>query len=422
MLSVCTNGSSVINYTQQDDPSLLDVNLLSTSPVLDAVHRIVSELECQDAFFVADIGNLVRQHRHWQSLLSRVEPFYAIKCNSDPIILETLAGLGTGFDCASKGEIEAVLNLGVSPDRIIYANPCKPISHILYARKVGVRMMTFDNAAELVKVKQHFPDALLVLRILTDDSKSTCRFGIKFGAHSGQTLSLLHAAKSLGLNVMGVSFHVGSGCFDANAYDTAVRAARLVFDQGLSVGYHFSLLDIGGGFPGTSNGPLSFQDICSVLNPVIEELFPPCVRVIAEPGRYYASSVFTLSVNITSCRAVINEMDKSFMYYVNDGVYGSFNCLLFDHAVVHPELFIKEGAIIHRKSMKEVPLFSSSIWGPTCDSMDCISNYSLLPELNVGDWLLFENMGAYTVAAASTFNGFSKSPIHYINTECSLDI
>jgi len=417
MLSVVENASSLI-LLPNDEPPILDYRIVpEVNPVLDAIRRIVGELKSEDAFFVADLGNVVRQHKKWTRMLSRVDPFYAIKCNSDPHILQMLASLGTGFDCASKGEIETVLQLGVSPDRIIYANPCKPISHILYAREKGVRMMTFDNAAELIKVKTHFPEALLVLRILTDDSKSTCRFGVKFGAHPGQSLSLLHMAKSLGLEVIGVSFHVGSGCFDASAYDMAVRAARRVFDEGQQVGYEFSLLDIGGGYPGTDNGPITFTQISDTLNPVLDELFPPSVRVIAEPGRYYACSVLTLSVNITSCRAIINELDKSFMYYVNDGVYGSFNCLLFDHAVVHPELFIVEGSVMHRKSMKEVPLFSSSIWGPTCDSMDCISKNALLPELNVGDWLLFENMGAYTVAAASNFNGFMKSPIHYINTE-----
>ena len=59
-------------------------------------------------------------------------------------------------------------------------------------------------------------------------------------------------------------------------------------------------------------------------------------------------------------------------------------------------------------------VFACSIWGPTCDSMDCINKHCELPELAIGDWMYFENMGAYTHAAASEFNGFKKSRIIYI--------
>jgi ornithine decarboxylase len=88
------------------------------------------------------------------------------------MVLRTLNALGTGFDCASKGEMQAVLEMGVDPSRIIYANPCKQVSHLRYAAAKNIRMMTFDNADELRKVKLHHPNAQLVLRILTDDSKS----------------------------------------------------------------------------------------------------------------------------------------------------------------------------------------------------------------------------------------------------------
>ena len=60
------------------------------------------------------------------------------------------------------------------------------------------------------------------------------------------------------------------------------------------------------------------------------------------------------------------------MYYVNDGVYGSFNCLVFDHATVTPEVFGTE---------EKAEKFPSSIWGPTCDSLDCITKNVLLPKV-----------------------------------------
>ena len=99
----------------------------------------------------------------------------AVKCNNEPAILDLLAKHGLGFDCASKGEIQTILNLGVPPNRIIFANPCKQTSHVKYASANSVSMMTFDNEQELHKIKSTYPDAQLVIRIRVDDSKSVCQ-------------------------------------------------------------------------------------------------------------------------------------------------------------------------------------------------------------------------------------------------------
>lgn len=128
----------------------------------------------------------------------------AVKCNPDPMVLRLLAALGAGFDCASKSEIQAVLDLDVDPSRIIYANPCKQASFIRFAASKNVEMMTFDNAEELYKIKDLYPNAKLVIRILADDSKSLCKLGLKFGASLSCTASLLKTARELGLDVIGV--------------------------------------------------------------------------------------------------------------------------------------------------------------------------------------------------------------------------
>jgi ornithine decarboxylase len=106
----------------------------------------------EDPFYLVDLGRLVELHQLWSAALPGVHPFYAVKCNNDPVLLQTLAALGCGFDCASKAEIKSVLDLDVCPDRIIYANPCKQASHLKYACKKGVATMTFDNEVELHKV------------------------------------------------------------------------------------------------------------------------------------------------------------------------------------------------------------------------------------------------------------------------------
>lgn len=373
-----------------------------------------------DAYFVVDLGDIVRKHRLWQEQLPRVEPHYAVKCNDDNAVLAVLAQLGTGFDCASKAEIQKILDLKVSTDRIVYANPCKQASHIKFAAKMNVPLMTFDNETELHKIKTLFPNAKPIIRIQPpDDTKSQCPLGMKFGCGLKEVTHLLRVAKDLGLDVVGVSFHVGSGCYDATAYAAAVAAARTVFDMGKEEGFNFDLLDIGGGFPGQKSAKVSFEEICSSLRPALDMYFPEKsgVRIISEPGRFFVASAFTLAVNIIAKRAIASDKadeeltpddQPAYMYYVNDGVYGSFNCLMYDHAEVEPTL---------TEDFTGEPEYVSSIWGPTCDGLDCIKESCLLPELYTGDWIVFSDMGAYTGCAASNFNGMPKPRCFYMAQE-----
>ncbi|KAK7504041.1 hypothetical protein BaRGS_00004773 [Batillaria attramentaria] len=387
----------------------------SNKPAIELVQEKVAEMELQhreDAFFLADLGDIAKKYEKWTELLPRVEPFYAVKCNQDHAVLKLLAQLGTGFDCASKDEIARVLKLGVSPSRIVFANPCKQKSFIRYAAKSDVDLMTFDNEAELYKIKVAFPTARLVLRILPPANfKVQCELGNKFGCHPHEARSLLAKAQELDLNVVGISFHVGSGVAEAEAFSAAVKTAAGVFDTGAKMGFNFDLLDIGGGFPGHADAPITFEEIATVLNESLNKYFPPKrnVRIIAEPGRFFVASAFSLCVNVIAKRTVCigspeddgeekDVKDKgAFMYYVNDGVYGSFNCLLYDHA--------------------EAPVnpmeFRCSVWGPTCDGLDQILKDIKLPELSVGDYLNFPDMGAYTVCAGSTFNGMPRPDCFY---------
>lgn len=367
----------------------------------------------EDAFFVADMGDVYRQHLRWKKHLKRVKPHYAVKCNPDPEVLRLLAGLGTGFDCASKAEIEQVLRLGVDPSRIIYAQPCKTKSYVRYAAKEGVRQMTFDNADELYKIKEIFPNAELFLRILTDDSASLCRLSLKFGASMDTTNELLALAKKLDLNVVGVAFHVGSGASDPAAFLQAVRDARHVFDQAATFGYELKTLDVGGGFVSDT-----FDEMAAVLSGALDEYFPPSVRIIGEPGRYYVSSAFTIAAHVIARRSVEDKdlRTMSYMLYLNDGVYGNFSSIMFDHQ--HPipqvlktgsQIILSSGPQSNGYELGNAPI-EYSIWGPTCDGIDCISeSWTSGHTLDVGDWLYFEDMGAYTKCSATKFNGFSDS-------------
>lgn len=377
--------------------------------VLDVIKGAVQEGK-EDPFYAVDLGDIVYKYNLWKNLLPRVQPYYAVKCNDCPIVLDLLAALGVGFDCASKKEIDAVLKSGASSSSIIYANPCKASSFVTYAASMGVDVMTFDNELELHKIKKLFPQARMVLRIRVDDSKSICQLGMKFGCYEQHIPSLLRVAKDLHLNIIGVSFHVGSGCQDTYAYAMALETTARIFALAKTLDFDFTFLDIGGGFPGLKGDVILFKEIAHIVNEKLDRHFPAAsgVEIIAEPGRYFTASAFTLCTNIIGKRELSfpNE-DTMNMYYVNDGLYGSFNCLVFDHAVVTPLAY-------QRNPPSEDKLQKSSVWGPTCDGMDCILKACYLPSLNVGDWIVFENMGAYTISAASTFNGFEKPILKFI--------
>ena len=285
------NGHSVVDGNNKNE----FLSLAGAAHLTDAAR----ELPPEEAFYVVDLGIVVSQvyqckyHYFWMRCYSyfhflvdhknawfevnsdlttprnsstfdnllvgrkafpRVEPFYAVKCNPDPVIVKTLAILGVNFDCASRNEIklvqEASKDLPHKPD-IIYANPCKARSHISYAVGSGVTMCTFDNATELQKIASISTSMQCILRIITDDRGSRCRFSSKFGAPRNKWRPLLAAAKQYGLKVIGVSFHVGSGCRDASRYEAALMDAKEIFEIGeQEFGMPMNIIDIGGGFPG----------------------------------------------------------------------------------------------------------------------------------------------------------------------------
>jgi ornithine decarboxylase len=162
------------------DNSLLqkyDVKLYgSDKDTYNIINDFLEDNQSERAFYIIDLGSLTNSYSNWLRLLPNVKPYYAVKCNPNPVILESLASLGCNFDCASENEMKMVIEITRDPSRIIFANPCKMSSQIRYARANDVDLMTFDCEEELYKIKLYHPYAKLVLRLAVDDSKSRCKF------------------------------------------------------------------------------------------------------------------------------------------------------------------------------------------------------------------------------------------------------
>jgi diaminopimelate decarboxylase len=395
------------------DNSLLqkyDVKLYgSDKDTYNIINDFLEDNQSERAFYIIDLGAIFDSYTNWIKLLPNVHPYYAVKCNPNPVILDALASLGCNFDCASENEMKMVIEITKDPSRIIFANPCKMSSQIRYARANDVDLMTFDCEEELYKIKLYHPYAKLVLRLAVDDSKSRCKFNKKFGCKLSQVEELLNIVKTLKLDVIGFSFHVGSGCSSADTFYNAIYECRKACDIAEKIGINTSIIDIGGGFPGVDRD-IKFEDIARRINDGISEFFPDTdarkIQFIAEPGRYFAESSHTLVLNVIGKKNIIDDEtgEKIIVYYLNDGIYGSFGCIYFDHNSPTVLPFNERNNELHK----------SRLFGPTCDSIDLISNQIMLPELAVGEWVYVENFGAYTVASSSNFNGFKTNVFKYI--------
>ena len=375
----------------------------------DIINDFLEDNQSERAFYIIDLGEIVNSYSTWMRLLPNVHPYYAVKCNPNPVMLDALASLGANFDCASETEMKTIIEITKDPTRIIFANPCKMTSQIRYARANDVDLMTFDCEEELYKIKLYHPYAKLILRLAVDDSKSLCKFNKKFGCKLDQVLELLTIAKTLKLAVVGFSFHVGSGCSSSDNFYGAIKDCREAVDIAKTIGIEVSIIDIGGGFPGVDR-KISFEEIAKRVNDGIHDFFSMevesgAVKFISEPGRYFAEKTHTLVLNVIGKKIITDDNgEKMIVYYLNDGIYGSFNCIYFDHNV----------PTILPFNERDGKLFKSRLFGPTCDSIDLIADEIMLPELAISEIVYVENFGSYTVAASSNFNGFKTTVCKYI--------
>jgi len=419
MSNIENNDKVLINEIKFTEIKTLDNSLLqkydvklygSDKETYDIINDFLEDNQSERAFYIINLGALSTLYNNWLRLLPIVKPYYAVKCNPNPVILDALASLGCNFDCASEAEMKMVIEITKDPSRIIFANPCKMSSQIRYARSNDVDLMTFDCEEELYKIKLYHPYAKLVLRLAVDDSNSRCKFNKKFGCKLSQVEELLNIVKTLKLDVVGFSFHVGSGCTSANTFYDAINECKKACAIAEKIGINISIIDIGGGFPGIDKN-IKFEDIAKRINDGMTDFFQTelennSIQFIAEPGRYFAEPSHTLVLNVIGKKNVIDDDtgEKIIIYYLNDGIYGSFGCIYFDHNNPTILPFNERNDKVHK----------SRLFGPTCDSIDLIANEIMLPELAIGEWIYIENFGAYTIASSSNFNGFKTNVFKYI--------
>ena len=361
--------------------------------------------------FVVDHDELRRNYATFKKYLPRIQAYYAVKANPDPAIVKTLFDAGASFDVASMPEFHIVHEyIKDMPDKerqawiwdkIIYANPIKA-NETLQELNPYKPLVTYDNHEEIRKIKKYAPQAGLALRLKVPNTGAMVELSSKFGAAPGEAVDLILAADKVGLTVEGISFHVGSQTTNFKNYVAAINLASNIFKEAKDRGYtRMNLLDIGGGFPAPYDKTVKpFRELAGIINRELNRLFPKNIQILAEPGRFLCATAATAVSKIIG-KAV---REGKLCYYINDGVYHTFSGVIFDHCHYH------------MKSFKRGPTQICAVFGPTCDALDVVSLAEELPgDLQLGDLLYSEQIGAYSHASSTYFNGFPPATVVHIN-------
>lgn len=360
--------------------------------------------------FIIDHDQLRRNLAEFNRWLPQVQPYFAVKANSNPEIVRTLYQAGASFDVASWPEFQLVYeNIKDLPakerqdyiwDKIIYSHPIKA-NETLQALDQYKPLVTYDNYEEIKKVKKHAPNVGMLLRLKVPNTGAMVELSSKFGCDPGEAVDLIEAAEHAGITVEGLSFHVGSQTTNFQNYVQALAMASEIFHEARLRGFtRMNQLDIGGGFPAPYDENVKpLEDLAKILSSEIKRLFPKDVAILAEPGRFLVATACTLVAEVIGKA----RRDGRKCYYINDGLYHTYSGVLFDHCH-YPVRAFKEG-----------PSEICAVFGPTCDALDTITLAEELPDLELGDLVYSENMGAYTHASSTYFNGFPPAKVIHLN-------
>lgn len=342
----------------------------------------------QPPFLVIDKSKVAQSYDDLVTNFPYAKVYYAIKANPSVEVLSLMRDKGSNFDVASIYELDRILSLGVSPDRLSYGNTIKKSKDIHHFYNKGVRMFATDSESDLRNLAKAAPGAKVYVRVLTEGTLTAdWPLSRKFGCHPDMAMDLIVLAKELGLVPHGVSFHVGSQQRDIGAWDAALSIVKVMFERLKNEdGIELKMINLGGGFPAnymnrTNTLETYAEEITRYLQEDFGDNFP---EIILEPGR---SMVANSGILISEVVLVSRKSRTALFRWVFTDV-GKFSGLIetLDESIKYPIYTEKQG------ELEEV-----IIAGPTCDSADVLyENYKYQLPLNLaeGDRLYWLTTGA----------------------------
>jgi ornithine decarboxylase len=352
-------------------------------------------------FIIISLNRISKNYDYLKNNLPFAKIYYAVKANPDVNILKLLNKKGSFFDIATIYELDLLLDLGVSPDRISFGNTIKKEKDIAYAFNKGIRLFVTDSESDVINLSKNAPGSKIFIRLLSSGGNADWPLSKKFGTNPDDAFYLAIKSKELGLIPYGLSFHVGSQQREISQWDIAIASCKYLFDSLKKGGIDLKLINMGGGFPSKYMLPTpELQDYCSEIKRYLNEDFlDNFPEIIVEPGR---SLVADAGVMVTEIVMISKKTTFNNSWIFIDA--GKFNGLIetIDESIKYPIFAQKD---IKPKKTNEV-IFA----GPTCDSMDILYEnykYQMSTELKEKDILYILSTGAYTYSYASVcFNGF----------------
>ncbi|MGD9938852.1 MAG: type III PLP-dependent enzyme [Clostridia bacterium] len=325
--------------------------------------------------------------------------YYAVKANPHDEVVSLLRDLGSCFDVATRYELDQLLRLKVTPDRMSFGNTIKKEKDIAYFYDKGVRLFATDSFEDVDKIARAAPGSQVFFRILTEGLGADWPLSRKFGCHPEMTRNLILHAKDLGLDPYGVSFHVGSQQRDIGQWSSALSNVGSIFVTAEEHGIKLKMVNMGGGFPAAYTDPTNpmehySSDIMSYLYNNFGDELP---EIIIEPGRSMAGDCGVIVTEIVNI-AKKSTHDLYHWVFFDIGKFGGLIETL-DEAIKYPIYFEKTG-----------PTLDIILAGPTCDSMDILyekTPYEMPANTKIGERAYILTTGAYTQSYSSVyFNGF----------------
>lgn len=358
-------------------------------------HLVDYVAQQETPFMVVNLDTVISNFNDLKEALPNVTPYYAIKAFPDPEVVRELHEHGCNFDVATNGEITMLQTLKVDAKRTIHTHPIKNDHSIKTALDYGIDTFVVDNVYELPKFIPYRNVVKLLLRVSFRGKSAAIDLSKKFGCSVHDVDGLITQAHALGLNVVGLSFHVGSQSKNSDDHALAINQCIPFLNK-----HNLSILDIGGGFPVSYlEQSVNIKDFCKPIVKALQQV-NPSVSIYCEPGRFMVGEACD---GVSTVVGMADRADKTW-YYLDDGVYGLYSGVIYDH--VHYPIEVVTGEVVHEYAR-------CVLAGPTCDSVDVIEDNILLPVLKVGDKVIGSSMGAYTFATAGTFNSLPMPRIFY---------
>ncbi len=363
-------------------------------------------LPYETPFFIFSKKRILDKYKEFQEYFPGADIHYALKANGEPELLKILANAGSGFEVASIYELEMLKKIKVKPEKMIYGTSVKPTSHIKQFFDFGVDRFAFDSLPELDKIASVAPGSRVYVRVSVNDTGSVFKFSEKFGTGKENVVPLLHRAKELGLHPYGISFHVGSQASNPRAWASALKNLHPMLEHLKKIGIEIDVLDIGGGFPckyASTEHDIPLREIAEHTYKQYRKL-PYQPKLILEPGRGIVS---TTAIVVTSVIGRVDRIGNTWLF-LDAGVYNG----LFETMAYQGSTRYRTASL--RRSLDSGEMLYA-LAGPTGDSPDVITHEALLPQdVSVGDKLVIQDVGAYSLVATSPFNGFPKPSVYFV--------